>query len=59
MARGPSCPLVLLSCSSAVACLPRLLPQTHPEQVRNAASLCYTALLIRVLGFRNRGAKVR
>jgi hypothetical protein len=34
-------------------------PPMHPKQVRNAASLCYTALLIRVLGFRNRGTKVR
>ncbi len=27
-------------------------------QVRNAASLCYTALLVRVLGFRNAAGKV-
>lgn len=34
------------------------LPPTR-LQVRNAASLCYTALLVRVLGFRNAAGKVR
>ena len=34
-------------------------PSTHgASQVRNAASLAYTALLVRMLGFRNHAGKV-
>ena len=52
---GPSTTRIPASNLDPVLCPPHYV---H-SQVRNAASLCYTALLVRVLGFRNAAGKVR